>query len=721
MIISWIRLDIYISKLNAMTIRVIPHGNFSNFILSRAEAAIRMAWSWCSLGLSMNFPLSRVVRIFAYTQIMKLYFALPVVICISANSSAQSSHADLLNTNQNSNQIASVIIGSRFSSVPGDVPLGSIVISENDIRNAGIDDVNEAVRKLAGVYGRQNFSGSTDFSLDISGFGADSANNLVILVDGVRLSESEQATALLSSIPIDSVARIEIMRGGSSVLYGDGATGGVIQVITKQAGMSSLRGSITGELGQFNDRSARVWLTKGWDQSNLSLNVSDKKSDSYRDNNWLAQQNISAVFTQYFDWGRTGLRLDSAHQKSGFPGALTLAQFQKNPRQTFNPNDEGSIQLNRITAFWESNWRNWQAAAELSTRDRTTQSDFVSMQALSTYSGRQTQFSPRLLNTTQTGKLQNELVMGLDLMNWNRQTDSNFSLAYATQRSKAVYFRDEMKIDQMRFAVGVRRELFDKMSADPLPGVPDNYAVTQGVNAWEMQGSYAFTPVANVFAKLGQSYRVANVDDNAFTAQPNIPLLPQLSHDLELGAVMGADHRQFTLRFFQHRITNEIYFDPTANNGLGANSNLDPTKRQGVAVDIKFRLSPEFHFSAQAQHVTALFTEESHAGSQLALVPKNTVFARLNWMSGDGQQAYLAVQWVDKQRYGGDFTNACPGLIPAYSSVDGRYAHTIGSWEWAVSGVNLTDKRYFTSAFACMSGIYPDAGRQIKTSLRYVF
>ena len=87
---------------------------------------------------------------------------------------------------------------------------------------------------LGGVYGRQSLNGSSDFGLDLRGFGTNSSQNMVIVVDGVRLSENELSNAILSTIPVDSVDRIEITRGGASVLYGDGATGGVINIVTKR-------------------------------------------------------------------------------------------------------------------------------------------------------------------------------------------------------------------------------------------------------------------------------------------------------------------------------------------------------------------------------------------------------------------------------------------------------------------------------------------------------
>jgi iron complex outermembrane receptor protein len=105
----------------------------------------------------------------------------------------------------------------------------------------------------------------------------------------------------------------------------------------------------------------------------------------------------------------------------------------------------------------------------------------------------------------------------------------------------------------------------------------------------------------------------------------------------------------------------------------------------------------------------------------MVLVPKNIVTARLSWVPGDGQSADLGAQWVDSQRYGSDFDNSCAALIPAHATFDARYAKKFGAWEVALSGLNLADKRYFSQAFGCKSGIYPSAGRQMKISARYDF
>jgi iron complex outermembrane recepter protein len=617
-----------------------------------------------------------------------------------------------------------VVTASRFANDPAFAPIGATVITAADIRNSGVDNVNQAIRKIGGVYGRQSSYGTQDFDLDLRGFGTNSSQNLVVLVDGIRISENDLSAALMSSIPIDSVERIEIMRGGSSVLYGDGATGGVIQIITKRPGLNTQAGSMTVEFGQFGHRELRASAAKGWDNFALDANAGTQRADNYRDNNAVKQQNFSGGAQWASKEGRAGLRIDVSRQDSRFAGALTLAQFDDNPRQTATPNDFGSIDSNRYTAFVERHLGAWEAAAELSRRDKTSKGSFdfgAYGVSASKYTTRETQFSPRVRNLSNANGMTNELVLGVDLGHWNRITEASYSQADASQRSKAVYVRDEVKWGDARIAAGARRELFDKTSVDPAPYSQATYSTSQSLNAWELQGSYTVAPAASIFAKTGQSYRVANVDENGYTPIPNVPLNAQTSHDLELGADVHGSGQSLTVKLFRHRLRNEIFFDPTANGGFGANVNLDPTKRQGIEIEGAARLTPELRLTAQLQHVTASFTDGVNSGKEMVMVPSNIATTRLSWLPADGQTADVGVQWVSEQRYGGDFANTCSAMIPSYATLDGRYGKRIGAWEFAITGTNLTDKHYFSNAYGCKSGIYPNDGRQLKISARYNF
>lgn len=610
-----------------------------------------------------------------------------------------------------------VITGARFASDPALMPIGATVITADEIRRAGAADVNQAIRKVGGVYGRQSFDGSPDFLLDLRGFGAASAQNLVVMIDGVRLSENDLGGAILSTIPIETVERIEIVRGGSSVLFGDGATGGVIHIVTKRGSAGGTRGSLRAELGQFGLRDARAQLATAIDALALDAAVGAQRSDNYRANNAFEQNSFSGGAAWRYGAGRAGVRIDSARQQSGFAGSLSAAQFQADPRQASTPRDFGALDADRVSASLEHRIGTLDLAAELSHRRKQVDATYYYGGAPSSarYTSRQNQFSPRLRQLSQWDGMLNELVAGMDFTQWHRITTNDFGGADDSQRSRAVYLRDELKWQapmNARLALGVRHEAIDKDSA----GVP---STRQTRNAWEVQGSLDVAPKVNLFAKTGSSFRVPTADENGYRASTEV-LRIQRSRDLELGARLGDSALGLTARAFRHALTDEIFYDPNLN-GFGANTNLDPTERRGVEFDAQAALPASLRLSAHLQHVTARFRAGQYDGHEMVLVPKNVATLRLSWVPGNGHSADIGAQWVDRQRDGGDFGNTCSTRIPGYATMDARYARQLGKWEFALAGLNLGDRQYYSNAFACGGGIYPSDGRQIKASVRYDF
>lgn len=621
-----------------------------------------------------------------------------------------------------------VITGARFPSVDSLRPIGATVITQDDIRRAGVNDVNGAIRKIGGVFGRQSLDSSPDFALDLRGFGTNGAQNMVVMVDGVRLNENELANAVLSTIPIDTVERIEINRGGGSVLYGEGATGGVIQITTRRAVAGGTHGSLFAEGGRFHEHDLRASLSQTAGAVSADIAVARQGTNNYRKNSDFDQTTASLNLQTRFAGGRAGIHVESARQESRFPGSLTLAQFEADPTIASTPKDFGSLDTDRVNVFGEYRLGAVDLAADVSHRERNVRSNYLSTAytSVNAYDGRQDQFSPRARWLSDVGGMLNELVGGLDFTRWKRKTTSSFSGADASQSAKAVYLRDELRFDPAhdgRIALGARHELFDKDYVDPLAGTPAEDR-SQSQNAWEAQASYRVHPLVEVYGKAGQSYRVANVDENSYRSSVDI-LKAQTSHDLEFGATFrhapGDDSRTLTARVFRHRLHDEIFYDPTANGGWGANTNLDPTERKGFEIDAEALLAAGWRASAHLQHVIARFTDGPNTGRELVLVPKNVVTARLAWAPGNGQSADVGAQWVDSQRYGSDFANDCAARMPSYTTFDARYAVKVGAWEVAATGLNLADKHYFSNAFGCRSGIYPSDGRQLKLSARYDF
>lgn len=626
------------------------------------------------------------------------------------------------------------VSASRFETT--EAPIGATVITAEQIREAGASSINEAIRQIAGVFGRQNLSGTTDSSLDLRGFGTNSDQNVAVFVDGIRISENELTTAMMSIVPIESVERIEIVRGGSSVLYGDGATGGTIQIITKRGSANATRGSVVLEAGSYGYQELRASLAKGWDNFSIDANLGTLRTDNYRDNNSLRQDNFSGGMQWASKEGRIGIRIDSIRQDSRYAGALTQEQYKQNPRQTVTPLDFGSIDSDRYTLFGERNLGNLIVAAELSHRDKrgnTLFADDFGGVSNGQFKSEATQFSPRIKYVTNTGSIRNEAVVGFDFLDSSRGRDSVYKSAFpdflsgsnTSQKSTAIYARDEIQFGQARVALGVRHEKFDQSYEDKFTA-SNNYNQKFSLNAWDLQGSYQIVPLVSVFAKAGKSYRVANVDENSYSLN-NARLKPQNSNDLEFGTSVGNEARKITARVFRHNLTDEIFFNPNlpGPGGMGVNVNLDKTRRQGIELEASNRLSESLTVSAIVQHVSAKFRSGANDGKGLVLVPKNIATVRLSWLQGTGQTATLGAQWVDSQRFGSDFNNNCGAEIPSYTTVDGRYSMRVGAWEFAIVGSNLTDKNYYGQAFgdrnSCKNGIYPNTGRALKFSARMDF
>jgi iron complex outermembrane receptor protein len=110
------------------------------------------------------------------------------------------------------------------------------IISSEDLQRAPESTLQDILSREAGIqttslYGGVNGTGTT---VDMRGFGVTAPSNVLVLVDGRRFNDSDLTGFDFSLIPRNSIDHIEITRGNSgAVLYGDGAVGGVINIVTK--------------------------------------------------------------------------------------------------------------------------------------------------------------------------------------------------------------------------------------------------------------------------------------------------------------------------------------------------------------------------------------------------------------------------------------------------------------------------------------------------------
>jgi outer membrane receptor for ferrienterochelin and colicins len=103
------------------------------------------------------------------------------------------------------------------------------VVSDTQLARRAVNTVDEAIDRVAGVQflnGQVNIRGSTGY---VQGLGA----RVLMLVDGVPANQGDRGGVNWDLVPVSEVARVEVVKGAGSSLYGSAALGGVVNVITR--------------------------------------------------------------------------------------------------------------------------------------------------------------------------------------------------------------------------------------------------------------------------------------------------------------------------------------------------------------------------------------------------------------------------------------------------------------------------------------------------------
>lgn len=123
-----------------------------------------------------------------------------------------------------------VVTATRTPKLLKDVPIITRVISAEEIERADVVHIGELLEtELPGL--EFSYSMNQQVSLNMQGFGG---NSVLFLVDGERLAGETLDNIDYNRLNLDNVARVEIVKGAASSLYGSNAIGGVVNIITKE-------------------------------------------------------------------------------------------------------------------------------------------------------------------------------------------------------------------------------------------------------------------------------------------------------------------------------------------------------------------------------------------------------------------------------------------------------------------------------------------------------
>lgn len=146
-----------------------------------------------------------------------------------------------------------IVSTSRIDRNLRNSPYSELMISTNEIQDRNFQSLPEALEKEPGI--SLISEGVWGTELNIRGL---SRENVVALIDGNRVSTSTDVAARFSLVDLNDVERVEIIKGASSALYGSGATGGIVNIITKSPSFTdvfSVNGHISSGYNSVNNSS----------------------------------------------------------------------------------------------------------------------------------------------------------------------------------------------------------------------------------------------------------------------------------------------------------------------------------------------------------------------------------------------------------------------------------------------------------------------------------
>ncbi len=620
---------------------------------------------------------------------------------------------------QTSSEFDSVIVtASKFKQYIQDTPAAITVITADEISKYGIQSVTEAIMHLGGIQGRQDLNGGEEYLLDLGGFGASSEKNQVIVVDGIRMYD-ETGSFRLTGISIDSVERIEIQKGSAAVLYGEGASGGVINIITKNTENQKNQGTF-GNVdlggGSYGTKSSRVNLFHSGEVISGQINLSDRMSDGYRVNSSSREQNASlGMQAKISNSKRFGLNYRSNELYARLPGPLSINQYNQDPKQadTSKLNDWGLIRTSNYGAFYETDLSENIIRFSLNQRIRDKEGVDTGY-PVSSYDLRSNNLNLNIKRGDKTSLGENTLIYGVEVTDW-RQVGSYTT---ANADSKAIYAKNSLNIVDIASQIdfGFRSEILQK----DRQGTVSKYDET--LNAWDLGLSTRLNKASTVYGRYARSYRLPGAEEYNYTIT-NVDLLPQISFDKEIGFKTSMNPTdRFHARLFRYDITNEIGYDSTVANTpfQGANINFSPTFKQGVELDFFTKVSAKWESGLLYTYQESKFKDGVYAGKDVPVSPRYKISFRSLYKLSKADSIGFQANLISRQVIDGDFTNAKE--MPSYFLLDASYTHKLKDIDLTLRLRNILDKKYYSYATATGGySLYPDPGRNFMATVRANF
>lgn len=489
-----------------------------------------------------------------------------------------------------------VVTGTFQKHLFKETPVITEIISSQDLKRSGTSEISEVLRTQTGIELGTGI-GQTQ-NVRLQGL---KKNQVLVLVDGERISGKVDDALDINQIPLQTIERIEIVKGPMSSMYGSDAIGGVINIITKDAqpGTTNAEGAVTvgsngrqdynfstthGMADLFGEQSSlSILLSGGWnkyfgidyntkdafsempeyDKKNITLKVKgevtdrfrfDVKFDIYQDQlEWLAGTDNYWTYTDFADNKKYNLSAGTHY----LFGASTMLKVNG----SYSTNEHGSSEKNNAGFLVRNN---------ISTEE----------------------LKNARIQLTVLPYMTSTLTIGLEVSD-ERVTSLRLTRGQQLLSNNILFAEDEWAIGDFTFNVGGRYSDNSRYGTFFAPRLSALYRPTERLTLRSSYGRGFRSPsLIELFLDLDHS-------SFGYRAYGNPNLQPEESHGFNIGFDYARDDMLwFRLNGYYNDVTNMIaYYDISRVPTIFSYRNISTATAKGIDLDIDVRMLSPVNFS----------------------------------------------------------------------------------------------------------------------------
>jgi iron complex outermembrane receptor protein len=632
-----------------------------------------------------------------------------------------------------------VVTSSRTEEGISKTTKSTTVIDAQDIEESSAQTIPDILRSEAGIEIRDYNGTGKQVNVDIRGFGETGPSNMLVLIDGRRVNAIDLSNTDWSQISLSQVERIEIVRGASSVLYGDNASAGVINIITKKGqGKPSVK--IESKGGSYRTASTSVEASGSNEKSSFRVSSEYFNTDGYRKNSNLFRKDFGLQISHKFDALLTAdLNFGYHSDQYGLPGALKGNQLSSlGRRATTKPNDTARGD-DWFTTLGIAN--DFGIAGSLKTdfsvRTREVDSSYISSSWKNENHIVTCGITPKYTLEHKALGIPQTLILGIDLYRDadhildGAMTGPNDTLNI-TKSSFGVYGQEELRLtDHLHLKASLRHEvaryIFNQLAQSQLK---ERSNVSETVYDIGIVAPYGND--SSLYLDYSTSFRFPLVDEFYTSFNPdwfwapgglNASLKPQKGKNIEAGVRHTFSNKiRIEGGYFRNDITDEIYLNYDSYN----NVNYDKTVHQGGQLFIDIPITENIQFFSNYSFTQAKFGKGFLKGKQIPGVPTHKATAGLRLSPTEKIKINLVGNYMGSMYLISDQQNN-HSLLKNWLTVNLNVNYTLGNMELFL-GINNIFNAYYSeygiiygSSSSNNQAFYPAPGRNVTAGVRYKF